>query len=215
MDRWSTSVDLYCERTDPSFWAEPVNALTNAAFLIAAAVALVHWSQDGRRDWPALALIVIAALVGIGSFIFHTVATRGAALFDTIPIAVFIYGYLFVALRRFVGAGLVVALAVLLAFAALSQGLAAVVPRGFMNGSYYYLPALAALLAIGGLTADRSRRRMLFLAAGVFTLSVAFRTVDIAVCAAFPLGTHFLWHSLNGVVLYLLLRALAGGTAPG
>ena len=56
---------------------------------------------------------------------------------------------------------------------------------------------------------------MLFLAAGVFTLSVAFRTVDIAVCAAFPLGTHFLWHSLNGVVLYLLLRALAGGTAPG
>jgi hypothetical protein len=129
-------------------------------------------------------------------------------LFDTIPIAVFIYGYLFVALRRFAGAGLVVALAVLLAFAALSHALAAFVPRGFMNGSYYYLPALAALLAIGWLTADASGRRTLFLAAGVFTLSVAFRTIDIAVCAAFPLGTHFLWHSLNGVVLYLLLRAL-------
>jgi hypothetical protein len=36
---WSTPIDLYCERTDASFWAEPANALTNAAFLIAAAAA--------------------------------------------------------------------------------------------------------------------------------------------------------------------------------
>ena len=31
---WSTPVDLYCERLGPSFWAEPVNAFSNAAFLI-------------------------------------------------------------------------------------------------------------------------------------------------------------------------------------
>lgn len=31
---------LYCERAqDPSFWAEPLNAVSNAAFLIAAFVA--------------------------------------------------------------------------------------------------------------------------------------------------------------------------------
>jgi hypothetical protein len=29
----------------------------------------------------------------------------------------------------------------------------------------------------------------------------------MAVCDALPLGTHFLWHSLNGLALYLLLRA--------
>ena len=29
-------VDLYCERTSPVFWAEPVNALTNLAFFLAA-----------------------------------------------------------------------------------------------------------------------------------------------------------------------------------
>jgi hypothetical protein len=33
---WSTPVDLYCERTDPSFWAEPINALSNLSFLLAA-----------------------------------------------------------------------------------------------------------------------------------------------------------------------------------
>jgi hypothetical protein len=210
LDRWSTPVDLYCERTDPSFWAEPVNALTNGAFLIAAMAAWVVWRRLGsrQRDWPALTLIVIAALVGIGSFVFHTFATRGAALFDTIPIAVFIYCYLFIALRRFLGLPLVLSLVVLLGFAALSHGLAWVVPRGFLNGSYYYLPALAALLVIAWLTPKGRCRRHLILAADVFMASIALRTVDLAVCAAFPLGTHFLWHSLNGVVFYLLLRAV-------
>lgn len=29
-------IDIYCERTAQGFWNEPLNALTNAAFLIAA-----------------------------------------------------------------------------------------------------------------------------------------------------------------------------------
>ncbi|SDT92452.1 hypothetical protein SAMN05428979_0445 [Stappia sp. ES.058] len=32
---WTASVDAYCERVGTAFWAEPVNALTNAAFLVA------------------------------------------------------------------------------------------------------------------------------------------------------------------------------------
>src|SRR5579871_1409996 len=98
---WSTPIDLYCERTDPSFWAEPANALTNVAFLIAAAAAFWSWRRVGGRDGPALALIVVVVAVGLGSFTFHTVATRGAVFADIIPIAIFIYGYLLLALRRF------------------------------------------------------------------------------------------------------------------
>jgi len=29
-------IDLYCERLGPGIWAEPINALTNLAFLVAA-----------------------------------------------------------------------------------------------------------------------------------------------------------------------------------
>ena len=43
-------------------------------------------------------------------------------------------------------------------------------------------------------------------AAVVFAISLAFRTADIALCPAFPLGIHFIWHILNAVVLYVLLR---------
>jgi hypothetical protein len=58
---WSEPVDLYCERTDASFWSGPVNALTNAAFLITAVLALRLWRRGDRQDWPALALLIASS----------------------------------------------------------------------------------------------------------------------------------------------------------
>ena len=203
---WSTPIDLYCERTDPSFWAEPVNALSNAAFLIAAALAYRDWRRRGD-DLAMLLLIAVTVLVGLGSFAFHTLATRGAALLDVIPIALFIHGYLYVALRRFVGVGIVWSLAIVVAFFAVTQALTAVLPRGLLNSSVGYLPALAAMLTIGWVVRAAAPGRALLRAAAVFAVSLTFRTVDLMVCASLPVGTHPLWHMLNAVVLYMLLRA--------
>jgi hypothetical protein len=208
---WGRAVDLYCERTDPSFWAEPFNAVTNASFLIAALIAFIQWRRRGGNDWPALALVVVTAAIGIGSFIFHTVATSGAANFDTVPIAVFIYGYLLLALRRYLALSLIVSLGVLVAFSAFNYLEALVVPRGALNGSHAYLPALAALIAVAWPVRRERAGRLMFAAAGTLVVSLTFRSIDMAVCDALPLGTHFLWHSLNGLALYLLLRAALTG----
>ena len=89
----------YCERGDPGFWAEPVNALTNAAFPIAAGLA----ARRARGDGAVLALAAVTVVVGIGSFLFHTLANRWSMLADVIPIAVFIYGYFALAMARFFG----------------------------------------------------------------------------------------------------------------
>jgi hypothetical protein len=202
---WSTPIDLYCERTDASLWAEPANALTNAAFLIAAAAAFLLWRRAGGRDWPALALIVVVAAVGLGSFIFHTVATRGAMLADVIPIAIFIYGYLLLALRRFLHLSPGVAIAIVVGYAAGAQALSWLAPPRALNGSIGYLPALVAMVAMARVTHGRVRRG-LELAVMIFTVSLALRTIDLAACETFPVGTHFLWHLLNAVVLYVLLR---------
>jgi len=151
-------------------------------------------------------LILLTAVVGVGSFIFHTVATQGAELFDTVPIAVFIYGYLLMALRRFMALSLAVSLALLVAFAAFTYAEAALVPPGALNGSHTYLPALTAMLILGWLV--RRPGGPLVLAAGaIFAISLVFRSIDNAMCPLFPLGTHFVWHILNAVVLYLLLHA--------
>jgi hypothetical protein len=203
---WSTPLDLYCERTDASLWSEPVNALSNVAFLIAAAVAFRLWRRGDRDDWPALALIGVVAAVGMGSFIFHTVATRAAILADVIPIAIFIYGYLLLALVRFLHLKVVTAGAIVVAFATGAQALAASAPR-LLNGSVGYLPALAALIAVALSAGEPATRRSLGLAAAVFAVSSAFRTVDTAICPQFALGSHFIWHVLSAVVLYVLLRS--------
>lgn len=204
---WSTPVDFYCERTDPSFWAEPVNAVSNAAFLIAALLAFLEWHRRARSDMTLLALIGVVALVGLGSFIFHTIATRGAALFDIIPIAVFICGYLLLALRRFLTLRVLPALAVFAGFAIASNATSWVVPADALNGSVSYAPALTALAVIGWLIRHQTEGKPVLLAAVLFTMSLGLRSVDLLVCDAFPLGTHFVWHILNAVVLYLLVHA--------
>lgn len=204
---WSEPLDLYCERTDASFWSEPVNALTNVAFLIAAAAAYLAWRRGEARDPFVLGLIGVTFAIGLGSFAFHTIATRGAVLLDVIPIALFVYGFLLLALVRLGILGFAPALGVLAAFIAASQAWSSALPGGFLNGSGEYLPPFAGLIAIGWLARRDIERRRILVAAAVFVVSLVCRTVDQAVCGAFPLGTHFAWHLLNGVMLYLLLRA--------
>ena len=75
---WFEPVDAYCERTGPEYWAEPVNALTNAAFVLAAAIL---WPR-GRGVPIARALVGVLAVIGAGSFLWHTHATRRAGLDD-------------------------------------------------------------------------------------------------------------------------------------
>jgi hypothetical protein len=208
---WSAPIDLYCERTDASFWAEPANALSNAAFLIAAAAAFLLWRRAGGRDWPALALIIAVVAVGIGSFAFHTLATRAAMLADVIPIAIFVYGYLLLALMRFVDMSPRVSIAIMVAYAVGAQALSWLAPPGALNGSIGYLPALVALIAVARAARGQGRRG-LELAVMIFTVSLALRTVDLAVCETFRLGTHFLWHLLNAAVLYVLLRTAISET---
>ena len=203
---WSTPIDQYCERLDPSFWAEPVNALTNVAFIAAAVMALMDWRREGRNDPAVLALIIVVFAIGFGSFAFHTLATRGARLLDVIPIGVFIYGYFLLALRRMLGVPWAYSVVLLIAFMALSIGLAIAVPREVLNGSSGYFPALGALLIIGWLLRDSAQGRAMLIGAAIFTVSLALRIVDLDICNAFPLGTHFLWHVLNAGLLYLLLR---------
>ena len=94
---WSRAVDGYCERVHPGFWAEPVNAATNLAFVVAAAV---MWRRTAGLPLGR-ALSAMLAAIGVGSSLFHTVATLWASLADTAPIAGFILLYLYAANRQF------------------------------------------------------------------------------------------------------------------
>ncbi|MDJ1157011.1 hypothetical protein QNA08_01985 [Chelatococcus sp. SYSU_G07232] len=220
---WWSPIDIYCERLDPGFWAEPVNALSNVFFLIAAGLAYARWRRTGGRDLPALGLIALTILVGIGSFLFHTFANRWSLFADVGPITFFILAYFFLAMRRFLGLRAGSALALTAAFQLGSMAFVELWGRltngpllggDPVNGSADYFPAVLALLTVGGLVRTRAgvlageAGHRLLAAGGVLVLSLVFRSIDRAVCPAFTLGTHFLWHGLNAVVLFLLLGAV-------
>ena len=202
------SVDLYCERLDAEFWAEPINALTNAAFLLAA-WGVWRLSRRSLTLSPGVWLLIATVVaIGIGSFVFHTVATGWARWLDVLPILIFqllflwLYGRQVIALTRPTSGLLLVGF---LAAATLGRQFPAI-----LNGSLIYAPAFLAILGLGLYHARiaASGRFDLLAAAGLLAVSILFRTMDNAVCSAIPIGTHFLWHLGNGAVVYFALRAL-------
>ncbi len=209
------SVMGYCERTGPEFWAEPVNALSNVSFAIAAC--LLAWtlqrSRPAGRGWPAsiAALPALLALVAVCSFLFHTLARVWAGLADQLSILLFGCVFLYAFLRHVAGLAAGAALAGAVAFSAASYMTPRWLPAGFLNQSGAYFPYIVGLtgIAIWLRAHRRSAATSVVIATGTFCVSLALRTVDRAACQAFPLGTHFLWHLLNGAVLYALASALA------
>ncbi len=202
------NVDLYCERIGAEFWAEPINALTNIAFFIAA-WSIWYLSRRSSTLSPSIWLLIATAIaIGTGSFVFHTVATSWARLLDVIPILVFQLLFLWLYSRRIIAFSQPISGLLLAIFMG-----AALFSRQFpeiLNGSLTYAPAFLTVLALGVYHATRTPigRFDLLAAGGVFVASLFFRTVDNATCAAFPIGTHFMWHILNGAVVFLTAHTL-------
>jgi hypothetical protein len=82
----------------------------------------------------------------------------------------------------------------------------------WLNGSIAYVPPLALLVGVSVcFVATKGAHAAPFVIATIlFGLSLALRTIDLAVCHVFQAGTHFLWHLLNAAVLYALGIGLAG-----
>ena len=202
--------DLYCERTDPGLWAEPVNAVTNLAFIVAAVLAFQQAGSE--RRWPDWLLTGLIAAIGFGSFAFHTMANRVGMLADVIPILAFQLSFLGVHATRILRLGVIGTGALYLAFIALVAGVSQL-PSEWLNGSMSYFPALAMLIFLSGLQrrAGRAGSARLLRAGGIFVISLTLRSVDEALCSAWPIGTHAAWHVLNACVLYLCATAVASG----
>jgi hypothetical protein len=197
---WTQQIDGYCERLSPTLWAEPVNAVTNLAFIIAA---VIMWRRAGGVP-SARVLAGILMLIGIGSFLFHTHATVWAALMDVVPIAVFVLTYLYLVNRWVLETGRAVAIvltALFVPFAAIVTLGVSEVPFLRVSGSYWAVPLALVIYGMGLRRRYPDLVRGFWIGAAILVLSICLRSLDMAVCPGFPVGTHFAWHVLNGVML--------------
>ena len=204
---WTRNIDAYCERVGAAFWSEPINAVTNLAFIVAA---FIIWRRLARQTLPiARVLTIILGLIGVGSFLFHTYAQAWSGLADVLPIVGFVLVYCYAACLHFwnltpliSGLAALLVLPYTVAFGYLFERLSFFE----ISSAYWPLPVLISLVAIALRKSTKRTSTGLLFGAGLLSVSLVFRSLDAAVCEMFPIGTHFLWHLLNAVMLAWMIE---------
>lgn len=204
-------MSLYCERTEPGWFAEPLNTATGLAYFVASWQA---WKQldrgRWREQWDLHLLAGLIALVGLASLFWHASGIRWLFWVDAAALTAFAAAYWSVFLVRvplFRGIGLAVAwalTAVALVF------FFRLVPGAVPGSTLTYLPLLFLLFValVLAFRVDRRLARDLFFAGVIFGLALGARSLDPVLCTWVVVGTHWLWHLLTAGLLFVLVDGI-------
>ena len=217
--------------------AEPLNAASSMIMLLVAMIAMWIYRKTpfAQKSADHTLLIALTLLTGLGALAFHLYANQWSELAHMLPLLIFMTVYLAFALNRFLEMPpgwtvLVVGVFVLISLAGLTMTCAVVdqslqplwsrTPDGAsgatscLNGTGGYIPFFVALAFLA--FALRSRRHpatgSITAASLLFAAALVFHAIDHLYCQqllfqGYATGTHFIWHILEALVLFLLLRA--------
>ena len=203
----SQSIDIYCERLDVGIWAEPINAVTNFAFILAAIIMWIRCKNlvEGR----VLAFLLFS--IGCGSFLFHTFAQTWAAILDVTPILIFILTYIYAANRRFLVWSKRMSITGVILFLPYQFLVVSILSSiQFLGSSAQYVPVAILIFFYSALLhkSKTNLSRELFVGATILSLSIFARTIDEPLCLIVSVGTHFIWHILNSIMLAWMIEIL-------
>ena len=135
----------YCERAGTGIFAEPLNAVSNLAFLITAVLAAGLIRRQGGMSRLTRALPWSIAEVALASALYHTL--RGPLTFalDALSLLLFVVLALLIVLREIRLQTAAVGL-ITLVFIGLEAAALFLLPQQFLNGSTTYLLMLFLLL---------------------------------------------------------------------
>lgn len=205
---------LICERNGgDGIWAEPLNALSNIAFIIVAMALLRYYRKhpDIKGFWlyDIHLLTFLVLCIGVCSTVFHMVPSAQTEVIDTIPIVLFINIFFVSTVIRITNCNWLETIVCYLAFAGFTHIVVTHFPNA-LNDSIGYLSTMAALCVIALYLniKRRSSARAFLLAALLGVISLFFRAIDSGVCDVFPFGSHFMWHILNASLIYVVMLQL-------
>ena len=200
-------IDIYCERLDIGIWAEPINAVTNVAFILAS---IFMWLRcKNLVEGRVLSFLLFS--IGCGSFLFHTFAQTWAAILDVAAILIFILTYIFIANRSFLAWSKMVSLIGVILFFPYQLLLANILSNiQFFGSSVQYIPVAILIFIYSGLLrkTEPNLSRGLLIGAAILCLSIVFRIIDEPLCSILSIGTHFVWHILNAIMLSWMIEIL-------
>ena len=191
----------YCERNSYDFFAEPLNAITNIFFIL---VAFLLFYQNRNKN---KFLVVIIFLIGISSFLFHTIPSYFFGTADVFFILVFIIYYLYFLSRKVFDFSLVYCISFPLMFIVICYSFGNFFIYSVLATSAFYTPIVFTLYLIYFLIICKNtvrKKQYILYAAILFSASVTFRVLDKNLCNTIFFGTHFIWHILNAITLFYL-----------
>ena len=201
------SIDIYCQRLDIGIWAEPINAVTNVAFILAS---IFMWLRcKNLVEGRVLSFLLFS--IGCGSFLFHTFAQTWAAILDIAAILIFILTYIFIANRSFLASSKMVSVFGVILFFPYQLLLANILSNiQFFGSSVQYIPVAILIFIYSGLLrkTEPNLSRGLLIGAIILCLSIVFRIIDEPLCSVLSVGTHFVWHILNAIMLSWMIEIL-------
>ena len=197
----------YCEKVADSILLEPLNVITNLAFFVSAIFTHRMLRKNNTKGiyyfFPWLIF-----LIGLGSTSWHLNRNPITLLFDAVPIYVFLGLSLFLLLKKLVRqTGL--ALGVIGLFVLLQVFLTTNFSH-LLNSSIRHIAnaiLLSALIIWVYKKFGRTTLQLIFVFL-VYIVGIIFRTIDISICPAFNIGTHFLWHLFVAWGAYLIVGFL-------
>lgn len=206
-----THIGYYCGRFGPGLWGEPLNSLSNFAFVIGAVIAFWFWRSRQNSDPWQLLLFAPAAAIGFGSFAFHSHPTPATLVIDLVPIQIFGLAALAYVCLRFFSLGAIKTVLLLLAFFLVRQLWVRSVNPGLLGGGITHVPTVLMLLGFGvALKLARAPlAKFLFFACGAYVAALLARSWDLNLCSELPIGLHWLWHLLTATAASLVICGVA------
>jgi hypothetical protein len=204
---WTVPV---CERLSAALSAEPLNVASNLVILLAAAL-LARRARAFRATAfvpvSVQALIALIAVVAVASTLYHIAPTRWSLSLDVQAIHVFVLWFTACFARWVLGLPWGASLLAM----PLSLGFAWLVNTTAPDFGMYLnrflpaglgLPLMALLLWL----LRRNAWRAFAGAALTFNVALICHRADAVLCNLLPIGTHFAWHALSGITLFLIAR---------
>ncbi|MCP4486844.1 MAG: ceramidase [Gammaproteobacteria bacterium] len=188
---------------------EIMNQVSNLAFIIGAIYTWLYWKQRGSNDKFSLTLIILVALIGLGSFTFHTYPSSTTIWIDLIPIQIFGLSYFaYIGLRYFEASKIKIIIA-LITFFYIRQYWIIVMPRGALGGGITHIPTLFLLITCSLFLLSKHKKfsAMLLSAACIYVLALFVRAYDEQISLVFSLGLHWIWHILTAITASILIYA--------
>lgn len=202
-------IPIYCERGSLGFFEEPLNAISNIALIFAGLGIYKLLIKNKIQEVEYKALLILVFIIGVGSFLWHVTRNVYALILDAAPVALTFALITYILLSKLIKQKLI-ALSIALMLIPTRFFISSFAPtdisgsliRNLINTTSFLLIILWTIRKYGRVAFDG------LTVLTVYLVAITARSLDLQVCPTFYIGTHFLWHILNALAIYLAVRLI-------